>query len=156
MKSRLLLLLAPVIFAAHVVEEAPGYVRWFNSVVPSQPIPSAGFLAAQLQPFLAALFLAAAAAITANRWAALILLLWSSHFFFANAIYHLVASAALATYSPGLLTGTAFYLPFFYWLASHVKKQGIALWAIVLLVAFASLPAMLQTYLVVFERRRFY
>ncbi len=154
--SRWWLLLVPVLFAAHVAEEAPGYVRWFNAIVPGQPIPEAGFLAAQLTPLLAAAFLGLAAAVTGSRWAGLILMVWASHFFFANAIYHLVASVALWTYSPGLATGTLLYLPFFVWLTGWVRARGVALWVVVLLVFFASLPALLQTYMVVFERRRFY
>jgi hypothetical protein len=47
-------------------------------------------------------------------------------------------------------------LPFFWWLGRRLVGQGVALWALVLVVAFASLPALLQTYMVVFERRRFY
>lgn len=97
------LLLTPLLFAAHVAEEAPGYVRWFNSIA-GPPLPESGFVQAQLTPFLAALFLGVAAAWTANRWAALCLLIWCSHFFFANAVYHLVASAVLATFSPDLVT----------------------------------------------------
>ncbi|MFN0107033.1 MAG: HXXEE domain-containing protein [Bryobacteraceae bacterium] len=155
LKSHWWLALAPVLFAAHVAEEAPGYVRWFNSIV-GTPIPESGFVAAQLQPFLAAMFLGVAAAVTGNRWAALILMIWASHFFFANAVYHLVASVALVTYSPGLVTGTLLYLPFFYRLAKHLAARGIAVWALVLLVFFASLPSFIQTYMVVFERRRFY
>jgi hypothetical protein len=156
MESRWWLLLVPVLFAAHVAEEAPGYARWFNSIVPGQPIPEAGFLAAQWTPFVAAALLGLGAAVTGSRWAALILLIWSSHFFFANAIYHLVASMALVTFSPGVVTGTILYLPFFWWLVRRLAGQGMALWALVLVVAFASLPALLQTYMVVFARRRFY
>ena len=156
LESRWWLLLAPVLFAAHVAEEAPGYVRWFNAIVVGQPIPETGFLAAQLTPFLAAAILGLGAAVTGSRWAGLVLVVWCSHFFFANAIYHLVASVVLVTFSPGLLTGTLLYLPFFWWLGRRVVAQGVALWALVLMVAFASLPALLQTYMVVFERRRFY
>lgn len=149
-------LLAPVVFAAHVAEEAPGYARWFNSIVVGQPIPETGFLAAQGTPLAAAAVLGLGAAVTGSRWAGLILMIWGSHFFFANAVYHLVASIALWTYSPGLVTGTILYLPFFAGLTGWVRARGVALWAVVLVVFFASLPAMLQTYLVVFERRRFY
>jgi hypothetical protein len=154
-RSRWGLLLAPVIFAAHVAEEAPGYVRWFNSIA-GPALPENGFVEAQLTPFLAALFLGVAAAWTANRWAALILLIWCSHFFFANAVYHIVASVALFTFSPGLVTGTLLYLPFFWFVAKRLQNQGIELWSLVLVVFFASLPSFLQTYMVVFERRRFY
>ena len=154
--SRWWLLLVPVLFAAHVAEEAPGYARWFNSIVPGQPIPEAGFLAAQWTPFLAAAFLGVAAAVTGSRWAGLILMVWASHFFLANAIYHLVASAVLVTISPGVVTGTLLYLPFFWWLMGWVRARGVALWVVVLVVFFAGLPALLQTYMVVFERRRFY
>ena len=156
LESRWWALLVPVLFSAHVAEEAPGYARWFNSIVPGQPIPEAGFLAAQWTPFLAAAVLGLGVAVTGSRWAGLILLVWSSHFFFANAVYHLVASLALVTFSPGVVTGTLLYLPFYWWLAGWVQRRGVALWVVVLVAFFASLPALLQTYLVVFERRRFY
>lgn len=156
LESRWWALLVPVLFAAHVAEEAPGYARWFNSIVPGQPIPEAGFLAAQWTPLVAAAVLGLGTAVTGSRWTGLILLIWSSHFFFANAVYHLVASLALVTFSPGVVTGTILYLPFFWWLTGWVQLRGVALWVVVLVVFFASLPALLQTYLVVFERRRFY
>jgi hypothetical protein len=148
-------LLAPVIFGLHVAEEAPGYVRWFNGIA-GPPIPESGFLQAQTTPLMAAAFLGAGAAWLRNRWGALVLLLWSSHFFLANALYHLVASVALVTYSPGLVTGTLLYVPYFTWLAGESRRRGVAAWAILFVTFFAGLPALIQTWMVVFEGRRFY
>ncbi|HEU0122175.1 MAG TPA: HXXEE domain-containing protein [Bryobacteraceae bacterium] len=154
-QNRYWVLLAPLVFAAHVAEEAPGYVRWFNGVA-WPPIPESGFLEAQITPLAAAAVLAAGAAWIPGRWSLVILLSWATHFFFANAIFHIATSAATRSFSPGLVTGTVFYLPFYWWLLGEGRRRAVPAWTEVLVIFLAGLPAYLQTWIVASAGRRFY
>jgi hypothetical protein len=160
-RSQRLLLLAPVLFAAHILEEAPGlfsagYVQWFNSIV-SPGLPEAGFLQANITPFLITALLAALAAWTQRLWLMYILLAWLSYFMFANALFHILATLALRRYSPGTVTAAVLYLPFFFWFVRDLRARFRAPPEIILLIAaLAGLPMYLQTYLVIFKHVRFF
>jgi hypothetical protein len=76
---------------------------------------------------------------------------------FANAIYHLLATIVLRRYSPGVVTGTALYLPFFFWFVRDLRTRFRASPEIILLIVIlAGLPMFLQTYMVVFKHSRFF
>jgi Protein of unknown function with HXXEE motif len=158
---RLLLLLAPVIFAAHVLEEAPGllsagYVSWFNSIVPNG-LGEPGFVRANIAPLLITAALAGLAAFVPRLWIMYILLIWLTHFMFANALFHLLATVVLHRYSPGVVTGAAFYLPFFAWFVRDLRKRFRASPEIILLIVIlAGLPMFLQTYMVIFKHSRYF
>ena len=153
--SRKLLLLPPVLFGLHALEEAPGYVQWFNSVA-QPPIPAEGFLRGQIAPLAEAAALALLAFRTGKRWAQVLLYIWSIHFFFANGLYHLIASLVLGSWSPGLITGTLLYLPFFAWLTHSLRRSGVEAWVLLLMTALLGLPMYLQTYMVAFRHARFF
>src|SRR5271163_1591170 len=95
MQVRLLILLAPVIYMAHILEEAPGYIRWLNSVV-DHGVPDQGhFFAGNLPSIAVTAVIAVIVAVTLNRAALKVMLAWLSYFMFANAIFHIVATAVL-------------------------------------------------------------
>jgi hypothetical protein len=150
-----ILLLAPFLFGLHVLEEAPGYVAWFNRVA-RPPVPSEGFVAAQLTPLLEVTALTLLAFFLRKRWTTTLLLIWSTHFFFGNALFHAMASAATVTWSPGLATAVFLYLPFYWWLVMYLRKQGVEDWVLALIVVFAGLPMYLQTYMVAFKGGRYF
>jgi len=128
-RPRTLILLAPVLFAAHIGEEVlSGYARWYNSVA-STPIPENGFLGSNFLPFAIMALLAIVAAWSMSRWAALLLLAWLANFMFANALYHIAATVVFRKYSPGVITGALFYLPYYAWMCWYLTRQRI--WPIV-------------------------
>ena len=74
MQVRALILLAPLIYAAHILEEARGYIRWLNSVV-DRGVPDQGhFFAGNLPSITITALIAVIAAITLNRVALLVML----------------------------------------------------------------------------------
>jgi hypothetical protein len=122
-----IILLAPVLFWAHIMEEAPRFMRWYNSVV-SPPLPESGFVAGNVAPLLITIVLAAAAAWFGwkeprRKEAAFLLLIWLSYFMFANTIFHVTATLALRRYCPGLITAVALYLPYFAWYARYLRTS---------------------------------
>ena len=131
-----IILLAPVLFWAHIIEEsAEGFMRWYNSVVPV-PLPESGFLARNLQPFVIMVVLAAAAAWIRRKEPAFLLLLWLSFFMFANAIFHVTATVALHRYCPGLITALALYLPYYWWFTRYLRTS-LSMHAVTLVIVNA-------------------
>jgi hypothetical protein len=117
-----ILLLAPVLFWAHIMEEAPGFMRWYNSVV-TPPGSEAGFVGANIQPLIITILLAAAAAWIRRKEPAFLLLVWLSYFMFANAIFHITATLALRRYCPGLITALTLYLPYYFWFTRYLRTR---------------------------------
>lgn len=155
-RAQLLVMLAPVFFAAHIAEEAPGYVRWFNRVV-AHGLGERGFLEANIAPLLITFLIAASAAWIDRLPIAYMMLAWLTHFMFANAIFHVLAAIVLRGYSPGTVTASLLYLPYFFWFVHHLRERYRASWdVIVLIVALVGLPMYLQTYMVVFRHSRYF
>ena len=119
-KPRTIILLAPVLFWAHIMEEAPGFMRWYNSVV-TPPGSESGFIAANVQSLVITALLAVAAAWIRRKEPAFLLLVWLSYFMFANTIFHVTAILALHRYCPGLITALALYLPFYFWYTRYLR-----------------------------------
>jgi hypothetical protein len=155
MMQRLLILLAPLIYMAHIIEEAPGYIRWVNRIV-DRPFPDQGhFFAGNLPSIAITAAIAILAALTLNRAALMAMLAWLSYFMFANAVFHIVATLALRSYSPGTVTAAALYLPYFAWFTSYLWTR-VPAWAIASVALLFGLPMFIQAYLIVFQGTRFY
>jgi hypothetical protein len=155
MQTRLLILLAPLIYAAHILEEAPGYMRWVNSIV-DHPFPDQGhFFAGNLPSIAITALIAIAAAATLNRGVLLLMLAWLSYFMFANAMFHIVATLVLRRYSPGTITAAALYLPYFAWFFLYIRTR-VPAWLAVAVVLVFGMPMLIQGYRIVFLGTRFY
>lgn len=149
-------LLAPVVLLVHVAEEAPGFVAWFNSVVArgiSQPL----FLTVNATAFVITVALSLAFAATQARAVALLAMAWLGFLMLANAIFHLVATAALGRYCPGVVTAAMLYLPYvawFFWVAvRHLRVPVLQ----ALVAAFVgSVPMAVHGYLIVFRGDRLF
>jgi hypothetical protein len=155
MQVRLLILLAPLIYAAHILEEAPGYIRWVNSVVDHGYPDQGHFFTGNLPSIVITALIAVIAAVTLNRGALLAMLAWLSYFMFANAIFHIVATVVLWRYSPGTITAAALYLPYFVWFVLYMRTR-IRLWAIAVVSLIFGMPMFIQAYMIVFRGTRFY
>jgi hypothetical protein len=155
MQVRALILLAPLVYAAHILEEAPGYIRWLNSVV-DRGVPDQGhFFVGNLPSITITALIAVIAAITLNRGALLVMLAWLSYFMLANGIFHIVATIVLRRYSPGTITAAALYLPYFAWFVNYMRSRAPA-WAVAAVALIFGLPMFIQAYMIVFRGTRFY
>lgn len=83
-----LVLLAPIVFALHVVEEAPGFVAWFNSLVPARPITDDLFYTVNAVAFVITVAVAGVLAATREAGAVLGALAWISFLMLANGLFH--------------------------------------------------------------------
>ncbi len=151
-----MILLAPVIFIAHVCEEAPGFVNWFNSLV-RQGITQPLFIGVNVVALLVTLALTALAAWDRNLGSMLAALAWLGFLMLANAIFHLTGTLVHARYSPGTITAAALYLPYFGWLVWLVRGRfGISIFKLLAVSVLAGIPMFVHGYLIVFEGRRLF
>src|ERR1043166_6927637 len=115
-------LLAPLVFGIHVLEEAPGFVQWFNSVVDRDISPQL-FITVNATAFLITLVVAGIFAGTRTIAAALLAVSWLGFLMFANAIFHVTGAIVRREYVPGTVTAAALYLPYFAWLLWRVHRH---------------------------------
>ena len=113
-RIRWVALIAPIIFALHVAEEAPGFVEWFNSLV-ARGISQSLFLSVNATAFIITIILSGMLAVSRERIVATLMLAWLSFLMLTNAIFHLTATVVHDKYCPGVITGTILYLPYFAW-----------------------------------------
>jgi hypothetical protein len=151
-----LILLSPVIFVLHVAEEAPGFVEWFNSLV-TPDITQQTFMTVNLVAFIITCSMAAAVATTKTREATCLALTWLSFLFFANAILHIAGNAVHRRYSPGLVTATLLYLPYFFWfLRVSVSRFNLTAPLVLLSMILGSSLMLVHGYLIVFQGSRLF
>ena len=151
-----LVLLAPIVLVIHVLEEAPEFVSWFNSLVEpdiSEPL----FLTVNGVAFLITAVLSGALAATRERALAVADLAWLGFLFFANALFHLTATVVHHRYSPGAVTAACLYLPYFALLFAAVLRRWRVSWTVALLATvLGALPMAAHGYLIVFRGSRLF
>jgi hypothetical protein len=150
----LFVLLAPVLFLVHILEEVPGFLPWLNSVR-SPAVPESGYLAGNVPYLLITTVLAVAAASYRRKGPALLLLIWLSYIMFANTLFHVTATVVLRRYCPGLITAVTLYLPYFFWFAGYLRtKFQIPLSVVAGTALFSSWVVYYQWHTVLFEAAR--
>lgn len=150
------ILLAPLIFAVHVAEEAPRFVAWFNRQV--QPnISQALFMSVNAGAFIVTVLISFVAFNAKSRASLLLLIAWLGFLFVANALFHIAGTVYLTKYSPGLVTAVFLYLPYFFFLCRFAVQQfRVKLPVLLSVTALAGLPMLVHGYLIVFEGKRLF
>ena len=149
-------MLAPVIFAAHVVEEAPGFVEWVNSLV-EEDITQQLFIAVNTGGFVVTAVLAVIVALSRSRDAIVLMLAWLSFLMVGNAISHVGATVVLSRYSPGVVTSLVLYLPFFFlFLRRALWEFRIGFVRAAAVIVVGAFPMLLHGYLIVFRGSRLF
>ena len=150
------ILLAPFLFIVHVVEEAPGFVVWFNTLV-ADGITQELFLTVNGFGLVIMLAVTAFMASAKTNSAILLALTWLSFVMLANGLLHLTATLVHGLYSPGGVTSVVLYWPYYGWLVwlvlQRTKVSRVGLAAAVLVGAT---PMLVHGYLIVFEGSRLF
>jgi hypothetical protein len=139
-----LLALAPLVFLAHFVEEAFGFLDWFNALVEPDMAPRTFYVVNGFA--LAVTALLAAAAI---RWRdhnlGLVLIAWLSFLMLTNGALHITASFMFAEYVPGAITSVVLYLPFFVFAVVTICREfEVQPRAAMIAAAIGAVPMVLQ------------
>ena len=153
---RKLVLLAPFIFILHVIEEAPGFVEWFNSLVP-RGISQNTFFAVNAVALTLTVVIALLVAASPDRASGLVLAAWVGFLMLANGVLHLAGTIAHARYCPGVVTGTLLYLPYGVLLLRKIARDlelnpGVVLGT----AALGGAPMLVHGYLIVFRASRLF
>ncbi len=156
MTLRKLVLAAPFVFILHVLEEAPGFVAWFNSLVP-RGITQDLFLTVNAVALTITVLIALVIVAAPNAVSGLILAAWVGFLMLANGLFHLVGTIAHARYCPGVITGTVLYIPFGILLLRWIIR-GLDLRPLRVLgtAALGAVPMLAHGYLIVFRASRLF
>lgn len=156
MAVRRLVLLAPIVFVVHVLEEAPGFVAWFNSLVP-RGITQGLFLRVNASAFVITVVLTALIAASPDATAGFAMAAWVGFLFLANGVFHIAGTLAHGRYCPGVVTATLLYLPYgtllLVRLARDLKLRPAA---VASATAIGAVPMLVHGYLIVFRGSRLF
>lgn len=151
-----MLLLAPVIFVCHFLEEGPGFVEWFNAHV-ARGITEPLFWQVNLTALAITIAVVALEWVSPSPFSAVALVAWFSFLMLANAVLHVVGSLHDRAYVPGLVTAVALYLPFGVWVLGRIvqsrRLRGMTVAAVAVLGA---LPMLVHGYLIIFRGSRLF
>ena len=151
-----LVLLTPVLFVVHVVEEAPGFVEWVNSLV-EEDITQQLFIAVNTGGFVVTAVLAVIVALSCSRDAIVLILAWLSFLMLGNTILHVGATVVLGRYSPGVVTSLVLYLPFFFlFLRRALREFRIGFVRAAAVIVVGAFPMLVHGYLIVFRGSRLF
>lgn len=156
MPLRRLVLFVPLVFVAHVLEEAPGFVAWFNSLVP-RGITQSTFLAVNATGLVITLVLVGLVAAARDPVSGLALAAWVGFLFLANGLLHLVGTIVHGRYAPGVVTGTVLYLPYGALLLRSIARDlAVDRRAVLGAAALGGIPMLVHGYLIVFRGSRLF
>ncbi len=151
-----LILLAPAIFIPHVIEEAPGFVAWFNAHVDRGITPEL-FMSVNVTAGVITLLVVGIVWALPAPSSLGIGVAWLSLLMFANGIFHLVATVVDRRYCPGVVTAAVLYLPYFGWVAAKILRARLLSWTSFLLATIlGALPMLVHGYRIVFLRSRLF
>jgi hypothetical protein len=150
------LLLAPVIFVCHFLEESSTFVDWFNSHV-SRGITLGLFWRVNLSALVVTLMVVGIEWLFHTAFSMILAVGWFSFLMFANAIFHIAGGLVDSRYVPGLFTAIVLYIPYYLWLfIKAVKSKRVNVAVLVGSAALASIPMLIHGYLIVFRGDRLF
>jgi hypothetical protein len=150
------LLLAPVVFVCHFLEESPGFVEWFNAHV-ARGITSGLFWRVNISALVITLLVVGFEWASRSAFSLSVALMWLSFLMLANAVFHIVGGVVDKRYVPGLATAVLLYLPYYFWLViMAVKSLRVTVAPLVALAVLGSLPMLAHGYLIIFRGSRLF
>jgi len=153
---RRLVLLAPLVFILHVVEEAPGFVEWFNSLVP-RGITQESFLTVNAAALTITVLIALVVAASPSGATGLALAAWVGFLMLANGLFHVVGTVAHGRYCPGVVTGAVLYFPYGVLLLRRIVRDlELRPDVVVGAASLGALPMLVHGYLIVFRASRLF
>lgn len=155
-KNRNLILLAPVIFVCHFLEEAPGFVAWFNAHV-SRGITQNLFWSVNGTALLITLAVAAAEWKAPSPTTAGLAVAWLSFLMLANAAFHIGGSVIDGSYTPGVVTAVCLYLPYALSVfARMLRDRRLSIPVLAILALAGSVPMLIHGYRILFLGSRLF
>ena len=152
---RRLVALAPVIFAAHVAEEAPGFVEWFNSHV-SPGISSQSFWQVNLTALVITVIVSAVVWLGTSNASSVVAVAWLSFLMGANALLHVAGAIVDRGYVPGLATAVLAYVPYYAVVLRRAKRSGLGAGTLLVTAVVSAIPMLIHGYRILFLGTRLF
>lgn len=150
------LVLAPFIFIIHFLEEAPGFVKWFNAHV-NPGIVSENFWTVNLAGLIITSIVVGIGTMAPSSPSYLLAAAWLSLLMPANALIHIIGSVIDKHYVPGVITAIALYLPYYFWLMAKIKKSGrVSSSSLIVAAAIGAMPMLIHGYRILFLGSRLF
>ena len=147
---RYIILLAPLIFICHFLEEAHGFVAWFNLHV-SRDISSRLFWSVNVSALAITLFVILIELTAPSRFSVLLTVLWLSFLMLANAVFHIAGGIMDKGYVPGLITAIILYIPYYSLIIVKTVKTGrVGKYLITGSAVLGALPMLVHGYKILF------
>ena len=138
------------------MEEAPGFVTWFNAHV-ARGISVSLFWSVNYTALGITIAVVILEWLSSTRLSAGVAIAWLSCLMFANALLHIVGALVDRAYVPGLVTAVLLYLPFYGWVIiravqlRRLPRSGMAAAALL-----GTLPMLTHGYLIIFRGSRLF
>ena len=150
------LVLAPFVFILHFLEEAPGFVKWFNAHV-NPGITSESFWAVNLAGLIITSVVVGIGTMAPSSPSYLLTAAWLSLLMPANALIHIAGSVIEKDYVPGVITAIALYLPYYFWLMTKIKKSGwVSSNSLIVAAVIGAAPMLVHGYRILFLGSRLF
>ncbi|MDP4261745.1 MAG: HXXEE domain-containing protein [Bacteroidota bacterium] len=154
--SGYIILLAPLIFICHFIEEAPGFVSWFNHHVNSG-INYRLFWSVNIFALVITIAVVVIEFISPSPFSAFLVVLWFSFLMLANALFHITGAITDKAYMPGLITAVILYLPYYFFMMGNIlKSRRMKIFPITGVALLGSLPMLIHGYMILFLRDRLF
>jgi hypothetical protein len=151
-----LLLLAPVIFVCHFLEESPTFVAWFNAHVP-RGITSGLFWRVNITALVITLLIVAGEWFSRSAISLTLAVAWFGFLMMANAIFHVAGALVDRQYVPGLVTALILYVPYYLWLFfKAVQSRRTNAFVLVVACVAGAAPMLIHGYLILFRASRLF
>lgn len=150
------LLVAPLVFVAHFLEESPGFVSWFNTHVARGITPDL-FWTVNVTGLAITLFVVFACRASDSTATVLLAVAWLSFLMLTNAVFHVTGAVVDRGYVPGLGTAIFLYLPYCGWIAWRVlRDRRIAPGFVAAAAALGAIPMAVHGYRILFLGSRLF
>jgi hypothetical protein len=150
------LLIAPLVFVAHFLEESPGFVLWFNAHV-TRGITEDLFWRVNGTALVITVLVTLASWTSRSVGAVVLAVAWLSFLMLTNAIFHITGAIVDHGYVPGLATAILLYLPYCGWVARQaVRDRRVAPGSLALAALLGAIPMAVHGYRILFLGTRLF
>lgn len=150
------LLLAPLVFVAHFLEESSAFVPWFNSHV-ARGISQDIFWAVNATGLLITVLVMMGFWATRSELSTLLVVAWLSFLMLTNAIFHITGAIVDRGYVPGLVSAILLYLPYCGWVAVQViRSRHIGSGLLAAAAVLGAIPMAVHGYRILFLGTRLF
>jgi 4-amino-4-deoxy-L-arabinose transferase-like glycosyltransferase len=145
-----IIILAPVIFIGHFLEESAGFVSWFNEHV-SRGITPGLFWNVNILALVVTLVVTIIELFEPSFISASLIVLWFSFLMLANAIFHITGGIVDQKYVPGLITAIVLYIPYYFFIVGRILKKGrLRVGWLIILAILGSALMLIHGYMILF------